>query len=507
MTFAPHRDLLGRPTLPPTEAIPMLASALNAADPGAAIAAIVAAARKGAQPALLVSSLLQQRLVALDAAASAWTTAAASPATVARLDATLTALDDALRSTADLHEGRQTLPVAVVAGWMAMLPPAARIALGSARPGLLDGEDWIGAGGDAAATVLARLDAGEAVSQVEAAVVSMLYRAPVALGGHAPVVAAALELRATCDAGLAAPLLASLAATLADAAGRAPSADDLAHAQRVAPIVAARTQIAGAEDESKAAAFQEAKFRVHLVDGDATTAERSMAKALAFGVPRSVLCASLGLAASERLLRFDATIDAAPHRRERWADVAWLVRVVEAVRRLSVRQPHERWLDLVLWATWQVQAGGALDLPADRRPPLPEPTVLAQSWDHGPEIARVVGGLARGDVDGTIANLRGYLLMGLPEAPLAAALVEAAFVDAHAGGPIAAIAHVGAMTAAAETFAALGAHPHRERVLAGALRLSASRRAEGEVGALAQAALDGLGGDRRAVRVPWPWLR
>lgn len=501
MTIAPHRDLLGRPTLPPAAGVPSLADALAQADAGGGIAAIVAAARKGAQPATLIGQLLQHRLggTALGRAATG--------DSVALLDANLTALDDALRSTADLHEGRQTLPVAVVAGWLASLPAAARVALGAPGEGLLEGDAWVGRPGDVAATVLARIDAGEPVATVEAAVVAMLYRAPIALGGHAPVVAAALELRATCDTALAALLLASLAATLAGAAARTPSADDQAHQQRVAPIVAARGQIAGAEDDSKAAAFQEAKFRVHLVDGDAQTAERSMAKALAFGVPRSLLCASLGLAASERLLRFDASVDAAAHRRERWADVAWLVRVVEAVRRLSVRQPHERWLDLMLWATWQVQAGAALDLPADRRPALPEPTVLAQSWDHGPEIARVVGGLARGDAETTIANLRGYLLMGLPEAPLAAALVEASFVDAHAGGPEAAIAHVGAMTAAAETFAALGAHPHRERVLAGALRLSASRRAEGEVGALAQTALDGAGGDRRAVRVPWPWLR
>lgn len=501
MTFVSHRDLLGRPTLPLADDSMTLADALAHRDAGAAIAAIVASARRGAQPAALISALLRERIEP-----TAGLPAGPTPSLVL-LDASITGLDDALRSTADLHEGRETLPVAIVAGWSATLPPPHRVAWGSARVGLLEGDDWIGAAGDAAATVRARLDAGEAVAAVEAAVVSLLYRMPATLGGYAPVVAATLELRATCDATLAGPLLASLAATLATAAERALSKDDLAHQQRIAPIVAARTQIAGAEDEAKAAAFQEAKFRVHLVDGEAQTAERSMAKALAFGVPRSQLCASLGLAASERLLRFDATIDAAPHRRERWADVAWLLRVVEAVRRLSVRQPHERWLDLMLWATWQVQAGGALDLPLERRPSLPEPTVLAQSWDHGPEIARVVGGLARGDADATIANLRGYLLMGLPEAPLAAALVEASFVDAHAGSSTAAIAHVGAMTAAAETFAALGHHPHRERVLAGAMRLSAARRSEGEVGALAQAALDGLGGDRRTVRVPWPWLR
>ena len=164
MTFATHRDLLGRPTLPTAADTATLADALAAADAGAAIAAIVASARRGSQPAALVSALLQERL-GLTSAASFATTQS-----LALLDASFTALDDALRSTADLHEGRETLPVAVVAGWYAMLPPAPRIRLGSARPGLLEGDGWIGAGGDAAATVRARLEAGEAIATVEAAV-------------------------------------------------------------------------------------------------------------------------------------------------------------------------------------------------------------------------------------------------------------------------------------------------------------------------------------------------
>lgn len=396
------------------------------------------------------------------------------------LDARLVLLDDALRAAAAAEGDRALVPLVVAAQQLAASPwrplPAA-----AAPP------------------------AGVDVAAREQALWAMLYADPCRLGPWAPIAAATASLRAALPARLAEPLLASWEATWAALAARPLRAEEDAHLARVAPIVATREAVAAAERADKAAAFAESRFRAHLVDGDAARAELAMAKALAFGVPRSLCCGSLALAAAERLLRFDEAVDAAALRRERWADVAWLVSIAAAVRRLALLAPGPRWLDLMLWATWQVQAGAVLDGRDGPRRELPEPAILRASWDHGPEIASIVAAWMAGDGSDAIARLRGYLLMGLPEAPLTAGLVEAAFLDRRLGAAADAVTVQGTMGAAAEAFAALGTHPHRERLLAAALRLATARRSTAPGAVAAERLLLGqpAGGPPQ---VPWTWV-
>lgn len=447
-----------------------LAAALQARDAGAAITAVVDAVGAGESVDRVVETILGSLLGRGDAG----------------LGLEILLLDDARRAAQDQDELRVALPVAIAAGWCATAADAA-----------------VPADAATEAEIRAAIAGGEGLAAIEASLVDRLYADVQRLGALAPVVVAALELRPACGPDVGAALLARLAATLAAAPATDVGAE---HRERVAAIVAAREKIFAAASEERAAAFQEARFRAHLVDGEAAAAERAMAKAAAYGVPRGLLAGALGLAAAERLLRFDAGLDGAVFRRVGWADQAWLFRVVEAVRRLEVRHGAPGWIDLLLWATWLVQSCSAYDLSAERRPALPEAAVLAQTWDHGPEVARITAAIGDGDGSTAMAALRGYLMMGLPEAPLASALVEASFLDPRAGVGHGFAAAVGVTTAAAGLFAGLAANPHRERALLAAVRFLTARRAEAPYATLALRLLDLREGGRSARRVenlPW----
>ena len=410
-------------------------------------------------------------------------------------------LDDALRAAAEVPHGRTALPIAIAAGLVAATPAARYSGQGTASS--LEEHEIAGDPVGAALTVRATLAAGTSAAAVEAALVAWLYRAPTRIGHLAPLVAAVASLRASVEPEAGADLLASLAATMSEAAAVDPGPLAAGHEGRVAPILAAAAQVFAAEEPSKATAFQEPRFRAHLIDGDAANAERALAKALAFGVPRALVCSSLALAAAERLLRFDEAIDANPYRREGWADVAWLLRLCEAARRLEVRHRAPGWLGLALYCAWAIQVGATLDAPSVERLNLPEPLALAPSWDHGPEVARVVLAMQRGDAMASIGALRAYLLMGLPETPLGAAVIEAALTLPRAGSVDAQVAAVGLASAAVDAGLALGAHPHRERVWSAALRALSAPRADN---ALATLVMTQLGGATASVAVPWRWL-
>lgn len=460
------QDALGRPL---ASAGIALEDALAARDSGAAITAVVDGVAAGQGVDAVIDALVADRLERDAGGLGMW----------------VALLDDARRAAQDQDELRRALPIAIAAGWLAEATPGAAATDAAVESATLD-----------------RLR-DEAASEVEAALVGQLYGDVGRLGALAPVVAAVVELRPACAPEVAARLLARLAGTLA----ATPQTDVAAeHVARVEKIVASREPIFAAQQAERAAAFQEARFRAHLTDGEAAAAERAMAKAAAYGVPRALLAGSLGLAAAERMLRFDAGLDAAVFRRVGWADVAWLLRVVEAVRRLEVRHGAPGWIDLLLWATWLVQDFGRYDLAAERRPALPDAAVLAQTWDHGPEIARVVAAIGDGDGPGASAALRGYLMMGLPEAPLAASLVEAAFLDPRAGSGVALAGAVGVMTAAAGLFAGVGTNPHRERALLAAVRYLTSARADAPLATLTLRLLDLREGGRSARRLePLPW--
>ncbi len=430
-----------------------------------------------------------------------------------RLDAALVLVDDACRAAADQHELRRSLPLSVAAGWLTQWPTAGA-AFSEADVGAKTTTAAVEAAAQAAGdAVRARLKAGASATEIEGELVDRVYAAPTVLGALVPIVASAVELRPRCSADVGDRLLAQLAATLAAAVASRESAKDVDqpaadHLARVAQIVASREAIFAAQDPSRGAAFQDVRFRAYLTDGAAAGAERAMAKAMAYGVPRTTLVGSLALAACERVLRFDEAIDRSPWRRESWFDVAWLLRIVEGIRRLEVRHPRACWIDLTLWATWQVHSASVLDGQGADQHALPEPAVLAQTWDHGPEIARVCGAVARRKQDEATAIMRGYLMMGLPEAPLGAALVEAVLLDVRGGSSAQAAMTLGAMSAAAAAFAGLGTNPHRERVLAAAFRIQCAERADASAAFAAQACVDRHESGREPTSLaPMPWLR
>jgi hypothetical protein len=280
-----------------------------------------------------------------------------------------------------------------------------------------------------------------------------------------------------------------------------PSPDLTAHLARAAPLNEALAAVHAAEQPERAAAFNEPRFRRHLLDGRADAALKAVHKALAYGIPRDLVARSLALAAAERVLRFDAAIARRADRREGWPDVGWLLSQASAIRQLRLRLDTPGWLYLLAHGVYLVHGAADLDAPERSRFVLPEPEALAQTWDHGPEIGRITGRIQAGDGEGAIAALRGYLLLALPEQPLCAQLAELLFEDL-AGRPDEQANLIVTGCAAIEEFNALAGHPHRELLLCAAIRRVT---APGQPRVAASAAARLLGGRAATSTTPLPW--
>ena len=254
---------------------------------------------------------------------------------------------------------------------------------------------------------------------------------------------------------------------------------------------------AAAEDAAKGNVFAEAKFRPHLLDAAPDVHARAWWKAVEFGVPHGLLAASLGLAAADRVLRFDPAVDADAGAIEGWPHCAWLLVVVSAVRRLRPMLGGADWLRLATFAAGLVHAHRVLDDPKRAGRELPEPDQVHATWDHGPEIARIVAHLQAGRGERAMAALRSYHLLVLPEQPLLRQLLEAGCDGLHAAPRHQAL-DIAILAAAVEETNALGQHPHRERMLCAALRALAEPWAEPRPGTLAFALGDGRRGNTGA---------
>lgn len=369
--------------------------------------------------------------------------------------------------------GRTPLPTALAAG------PGTRDALSAA----LLARDPLAA----ESAVAAALVHGTAPGDVE----SWLLAAAAAFPGDGGVLAVAatrlIDIRAAAgDIGVA-PLLPRVARALAERPEQL--AYTRAHPQRLAWLSPHFAAFAAAEHPDKGAAFAEPKFRPHVLDGKADAAFRASRKALEFGVPREVLAQSLVLAAADRLLRFDARWQRDAAVVEDRADAAQLLILASATRRLGATLAADAWFPLYFFAIGLVHASAPLDAPERDRLALPEPAQLHQTWDHGPEIAKIAAALLAGDGDRAIAVLRAYFLLALPEQPLCAQLLEAALSDI---APLAVDAARGLalMTAAVDEFQALAAHPHRETPLCAALRTLSAPPPGRRTAAIGTAALD-----------------
>lgn len=396
------------------------------------------------------------------------------------LDPSLGSLADCARAAAELEAPRSSAPW-ILAAQLAAERLGARAVLLPQQPA--DTADF-----ERLRRAVARRDADSAEALAWAACAdgasldvleSWLLRLAASFPGDGAVTAVAAlklcDLRAAAGDSAVAPLYAQMARALAERPEQL--AYTQAHAARMAALSPRPEVMAAAESPEKQRVFVEPKFRVHLTGARADVAWKATAKALEFGVPHASLAASLVLAASERVLRFDARHEADEFVAEGWADAAHLLVLASSIRQLRSKIPGADWIGLLLFGVGLVQASGALDAPEAERAGVPEPEVLRQTWDHGPEIAKILTHLKAGRSDRAMAVLRGYLLLVLPEQPLCREIIDAAL-----NAPVALAADAAQLVtltdAAIDAFHALDQHPERAWPLCAALRaIAAPRRA------------------------------
>jgi hypothetical protein len=408
------------------------------------------------------------------------------------LDPAWLALTDALRAASEFDPSRVALPWLVAATLIAErlggrpLLPAVRAA-GEGTQAELAGHVANRRAEAAEASVAAALAAGRPVAAMERNLLELAAAHP-GDGGVTVVAAVRLaDLRAAAGDAAIAAILPRFARALAERPEQLAYTQQ--HPARVAAVEARFAAMAAAENPDKGKAFAEPKFRPHVLDGKGDAPYRASVKALEFGVPHEILAQSLSLAASERLLRFDPRWQRDETVAEDGADAMQLLLLTSAVRRLRVDLPAASWLPLYLFAVGLVHATAPLDASERDRVALPEPAQLHQTWDHGPEIAKIVAALHKHDGERAIAVLRAYFLLALPEQPLCAQLLEAALSDLAPFAVDAARA-IALMTAAVDEFQALVAHPHRETPLCAALRSLSAPPTHRRTAALGSAALD-----------------
>ncbi len=487
-------DLLGRATVPSTAV--SVSGALACADAGAIARAALDVAIAGRGDAALMEAIATLVTHDTDGLDGAFVSAVAC-----------------LRVLPD-HSGlRAALPVARcldvvahgIAGRQQRSPPLATdvLALEAFALTLAQLPDTAATlASDAAAAELAvrRVALGDVEpGAIAEEVVDLLYLRAGRCAHLAPIVLATVQVARVAERAVAVDALARTARTLVlRGLPRNAAFEDV-----VTPIVASALRIHGAQDPDKAGAFQEARFRPHLLGAKPDVLVRAVGKALAFGVPRGRVASSLCLAAAERVLRFDAAIARSARRQETWLDMGWLLQICEAIRTLGVLHDRPGWLALLLHGALWTRAASPLDAATPQA--LPEPETLARTWDHGPEIARVTGAMLRGDGRAAMAVLRGYLMMVLPEQPLSAEIASAALEDRAASA-----AEQGALlatvVAALASFGAAAGLPHRDLLLCAALHVWTAPQPPRAVFALAHAEVDraegALPADTTSV-LPW----
>lgn len=485
-------DLLGRPQSMPDAS--SLAAVLASGHAGAIAAIARVAAERGEAEALLLSAIAE--LILRDESG---------------LNGTLVAAVACLRVLPE-HEGvRGALPVArgldLIAAAIAGQPKRAAAPTAAAAGGTAATlQDTLSAPLAAAhattaeQAVRAAALGGVPTATIATLLVDSLYLHAASCAHLAPVVVAGLAFVRLAEHDLAIDTLARLARTLYLRA--LPVAPD--HEALIAPILGAVERIHAAQDDEKAGAFQEARFRPHLLGAKPASLVRAVAKALAFGVPRARVATSLCLAGAERVLRFDPSHARSVRRRESWLDMGWLLQITEAVRTLGVLHDRPGWIGLLLHTTLLVRGAQSLDAATPRD--VPEPETLARTWDHGPEIARVTGAMLNGDGVRAMAVLRGYLLMVLPEQPLSAGIAAAALED-RAASAVEQGALVATVVAALASFGAAAALPHRDLLPCAALQIFTSTQPQRPGFALAHAEVDRAEGATVTFAAsPLPWL-
>lgn len=410
----------------------------------------------------------------------------------ALLDPVAWAVADCGRLAAEIDTDRAGLPWAYAAALA-----TERMHAFSARqdavadPGIAELSTAIarGAGAAAAHAVQVLIAQGATQREVLGQLADLACRHPGDAGVAAIAVAKVADLGAALGEDGLLGILPHLAADLAQRPERLAST--VASGSRLAALRPSLLAAGALRDEAKARAFVEPKFRVHLVDGKPEQALKACLRAAEVGIPHELLAQSLSLAAAERVLRCDPRWSRDTTVAESAVDAAHLLILASAVRQLRGLASPAAWLELLLFSANLVAESATLDRPLRDRTELPEPAQIHQTWDHGPEIAKIVGHLQAGRGPQAVAVLRAYFLLVLPEQPLCTQLREASLADRH-GQSVEAARAIALMAAAVDEFSALSAHPHRELLLAAALGFLAEPQPPRSTLAVAEAALQRL---------------
>lgn len=200
-----------------------------------------------------------------------------------------------------------------------------------------------------------------------------------------------------------------------------------------------------------------AALRDALIAGEREDIVDALVAALASGAGLDNLADALVVAAAERLLRFDAAIDADPTVQEGWLDVTHRLTFASALRTGLARHRDPEVLRLLFQAAQFIDLAQPLDRPDAARPPP------AAGAPEDPEDAAqaVLSAVQQRDREAALALAAAYLAGGHPIAPLQHALTDATLRDPAARPIFVAHAIKTCVTAFAER-AALADHPDRD---------------------------------------------
>jgi nitrite reductase/ring-hydroxylating ferredoxin subunit len=214
--------------------------------------------------------------------------------------------------------------------------------------------------------------------------------------------------------------------------------------------------------------FDAGRYGRALTDGSPAEALTALVAALEGGAAVPAVIDATGLAAAERLARFDIELDLDDTNDFSWLDVTHTLTYLNALRWAWSADPSPQVLRGLFHAAWFVQWTGQFDT-RDRRPSraaaVPRPV---------PDAAQVRQAIVRRDPEAAVALVSGY---PGPRAELERALIQAAAED-HSTAPIM-VAHVvkTAQAAVAES-RALGDSQRSAEPLAAAARFLASPKRE-----------------------------
>jgi nitrite reductase/ring-hydroxylating ferredoxin subunit len=114
--------------------------------------------------------------------------------------------------------------------------------------------------------------------------------------------------------------------------------------------------------------FSEAAFRKILLGGDPAASNEALLHALRGGVSVEHIASSMALAAAERMLSFDLSIELDPAQGKEWDDVTQALIVANAVRELWLRHPAPELARALFYEAHLLGALGPLAAPDGGRP-------------------------------------------------------------------------------------------------------------------------------------------